>query len=41
MLSFLGESKRLRNRLMREQLGVELAYPDLAAGLAAGALPGT
>ena len=41
MLSFLGESKRLRNRLMREQLGVELAYPDLAAGLAAGAPPGT
>lgn len=40
MLSFLGESKRLRNRLMREQLGVELAYPDLAAGLAAGAPAG-
>lgn len=34
MLSFLGESKRLDTRLMREQLGVELRYPDLAAGLA-------
>jgi nucleoside-diphosphate-sugar epimerase len=41
MLSFLGESKRLRNQLMREELGVELAYPDLAAGLAAGAPAGS
>ena len=35
MLSFLQESKRLDNRRMREQLGVALMYPDLAAGLAA------
>jgi nucleoside-diphosphate-sugar epimerase len=35
MLSFLEESKRLDNRRMRDQLGVELTYPDLAAGLAA------
>jgi nucleoside-diphosphate-sugar epimerase len=35
MLTFLEESKRLDNRRMREQLGVELMYPDLAAGLAA------
>jgi nucleoside-diphosphate-sugar epimerase len=34
MLSFLGESKRLDTRRMREQLGVKLRYPDLAAGLA-------
>jgi nucleoside-diphosphate-sugar epimerase len=33
MLSFLGESKRLDNRRLREQLGVVLRYPDLAAGL--------
>jgi nucleoside-diphosphate-sugar epimerase len=36
MLSFLEESKRLDSRRMRDQLGVELMYPDLAAGLAAG-----
>jgi nucleoside-diphosphate-sugar epimerase len=35
MLSFLEESKRLDNRRMREQLGVDLMYPDLGAGLAA------
>jgi nucleoside-diphosphate-sugar epimerase len=34
MLSFLEESKRLDNRRMVEQLGVELMYPDLLAGLA-------
>lgn len=33
MLSFLEESKRLLNRRMREELGVVLRYPDLAAGL--------
>jgi nucleoside-diphosphate-sugar epimerase len=33
MLSFLGESKRLDNRRLCEQLGVTLRYPDLAAGL--------
>jgi nucleoside-diphosphate-sugar epimerase len=35
MLSFLEESKRLDNRRMREELGVELRYPDLAVGLPA------
>jgi nucleoside-diphosphate-sugar epimerase len=35
MLSFLGESKRLDNRRMCQRLGVQLMYPDLAAGLAA------
>jgi nucleoside-diphosphate-sugar epimerase len=33
MLSFLEESKRLDNSRMRERLGVELRYPDLATGL--------
>ena len=33
MLSFMGESKRLRNDLMLSELGVVLKYPDLAAGL--------
>jgi nucleoside-diphosphate-sugar epimerase len=35
MLSYLAESKRIDNRRMREELGVELMYPDLASGLAA------
>ena len=35
MLSYLRESRRLDNRKMREELAVELQYPDLAAGLAA------
>ncbi len=35
MLSYLRESRRVDNRKMREELGVELRYPDLAAGLAA------
>ena len=34
MLSYLAESKRIDNRCMREELGVELMYPDLTAGLA-------
>ena len=34
MLSYLAESKRIDNRRMREELGVALQYPDLAAGLA-------
>ncbi|WP_372523266.1 SDR family oxidoreductase [Sulfuricaulis sp.] len=34
MLSYLAESKRIDNRRMREELGVKLLYPDLAAGLA-------
>lgn len=33
MLSYLAESKRIDNRRMREELGVELMYPDLLAGL--------
>ncbi len=35
MLSYLRESRRLDTRKMREELAVELRYPDLAAGLAA------
>ena len=34
MLSYLAESKRIDNRRMREELDVELMYPDLTAGLA-------
>ncbi len=33
MLSYLAESRRIDNRRMREELGVKLMYPDLAAGL--------
>ncbi|MDT8318257.1 MAG: SDR family oxidoreductase [bacterium] len=33
MLSYLAESKRLDNRKMREELGVEPLYPDLDSGL--------
>lgn len=35
MLSFLGESKRLANTRMLEELQIELQYPDLDRGLAA------
>jgi nucleoside-diphosphate-sugar epimerase len=35
MQSYLAESKRLDNRRMREELGVEPCYPDLTQGLAA------
>jgi nucleoside-diphosphate-sugar epimerase len=35
MLSYLAESKRLDNRRMRVELGVEPVYPDLVQGLAA------
>jgi hypothetical protein len=35
MLSFLRDSRRMRNDLLRADLGIELQYPDLAAGLAA------
>ncbi len=35
MQSYLAESKRLDNRRMREELGVEPRYPDLKQGLAA------
>ncbi|GMA78975.1 hypothetical protein GCM10025880_53920 [Methylorubrum aminovorans] len=33
--SFYGENKRVRNRLIREELGVCLAYPTYREGLAA------
>ena len=33
MLSFLRESRRLDNRKMLAELGVELRYPDLTSGL--------
>ncbi len=35
MLSYLSESRRLRNDRLLQQLGVELRYPSLAAGLRA------
>jgi nucleoside-diphosphate-sugar epimerase len=35
MLSFMGESRRLVNRKMKERLGVKLAYPTVAEGLPA------
>ncbi len=35
MLSYLDESKRIDNRRMREELGVEPEFPDLTRGLAA------
>lgn len=35
MLSYLKESRRMDNRRMLEELGVELRYPTLEAGLAA------
>ncbi len=36
MLSYLGESRRLDNRRMREKLGLQLRYPTLAEGLRDG-----
>lgn len=33
MLSFMGESRRLRNRRIKRELGVRLDYPDVAAAL--------
>ena len=33
--SFYGENKRVRNRLIRDELGVALAYPTYREGLAA------
>lgn len=35
MLSYLTESRRMRNTRMLDELGIILAYPDLASGLAA------
>lgn len=35
MLSYLKESRRMDNRRMLEELGIELKYPNLEAGLAA------
>ena len=39
-MSFLGESRRLVNRRMRDELGVVLRYPTVAEGLGATAPPG-
>jgi len=33
--SFYGENKRVRNQLIRDELGVTLAYPTYREGLAA------
>ncbi len=33
--SFYAESKKVRNNRIREELGVELRYPDYRSGLAA------
>lgn len=35
MLSYLTESRRMRNARLLEELGITLDYPDLASGLAA------
>jgi nucleoside-diphosphate-sugar epimerase len=35
MLAFLGESRRVDNRRMREVLGVRLSHPDMRSGIAA------
>ncbi|EGV32446.1 NAD-dependent epimerase/dehydratase [Thiorhodococcus drewsii AZ1] len=35
MMSYMGESRRLSNRKLREELGVELRYPTLIEGLCA------
>jgi hypothetical protein len=35
MLSYLAESRRLSNRKLLEELGVELRYPELEQGLPA------
>ncbi|MBK1649348.1 NAD-dependent epimerase/dehydratase family protein [Rhabdochromatium marinum] len=35
MLSYLRESRRLDNQRLRTELGIELRYPNLAAGLSA------
>jgi nucleoside-diphosphate-sugar epimerase len=35
MMSYMRESRRLDNRQLREELGVELRYPDLESGLPA------
>ena len=35
MLSYLNESRRIDNRRLRQELGIELLYPTLEAGLAA------
>lgn len=34
-LSFMAESRRLSNRRLKQELGLRLCYPDVAAGLAA------
>ncbi len=37
LLSFMGESRRLRNQRMKRELGLRLRYPQVSQGLAAGA----
>lgn len=39
LLSFMSESRRLRNDRLKRELGVRLRYPDLAAAIAAMAPP--
>ncbi|QIK36993.1 SDR family oxidoreductase [Caldichromatium japonicum] len=39
MMSYLSESRRLSNRRLREELGVELRYPTLDEGLAQALKP--
>lgn len=39
MLSFMGESRRLKNSRIKRELGVRLRYPTIGAGLAALARP--
>jgi hypothetical protein len=34
MLSFLQDSRRMKNDRLLHELGIELQYPDLDAGLA-------
>ena len=36
LLSFMGESRRLRNGRLKRELGLRLRYPTVAEGLAAG-----
>ncbi|MFC1685051.1 SDR family oxidoreductase [Pseudomonadota bacterium] len=40
MLSYLTESRRMLNRRMHEELGIELHYPDLESGLAGAVAEG-
>ena len=35
-LSFMGESRRLRNDRLKRELGLKLRYPTVASGLQTG-----